>query len=221
MTGKSGRLPSLLLTGLALILASPLLAPQLLAFPHVAQVGSDRVYSEQAIDRAELERVVDRANALATASPLARSEEGRPVFLTDGGWRWRWLSLSASGAFALTRPLSKAVILNRSDVAKDRIYNGAALAGERTLSGVIAHEKCHGMIRGRYGLMRASTFAQELVEGYCDHVAGESTLTDEEVAALERDNVDHPALPYFYGRRKVDERLRANGGSVEALFQDW
>ncbi|MCL4674124.1 MAG: hypothetical protein KJZ64_14590 [Sphingomonadaceae bacterium] len=221
MTGKSGRLPSLLLTGLALILASPLLAPQLLAFPHVAQVGSDRVYSEQAIDRAELERVVDRANALAAASPLARADEGRPVFLTDGGWRWRWLSVSASGAFALTRPLSKAVILNRSDVAKDRIYNGSVLAGERTLSGVIAHEKCHGMIRGRYGIVRASTFAQELVEGYCDHIAQESTLSAAQVATFARDYPDHPALPYYHGRRKVEAALHANGGSVEALFEGW
>lgn len=95
------------------------------------------------------------------------------------------------------------------------------MAGQRTLSGVIAHEKCHGMIRARYGIVRAATFPQQLVEGYCDYVAGESTLNAAQVARIERDDPGHPALPYYHGRRKVAAKLHANGGSVEALFADW
>lgn len=84
---SSVRRAPMVLTGLALLLACPVLAPQLLAFPHVSQIGSDRVYSERAIDRSDLGRVLERANALTAASPLARADEGRPIFLTDGGWR--------------------------------------------------------------------------------------------------------------------------------------
>jgi hypothetical protein len=56
------------------------------------------------------------------------------------------------------------------------------------------------------------------VEGYCDHIAQESALTEAEVARIESRGEDHPALLYFHGRERVETELGANGGSVDALF---
>lgn len=201
------------------MLAGPLLAPQLLAFPHYGESNGDRIWSVEPIDPAALEAVTKRANALIAKSPIATGDEGRDIFLTDGGWRWAWLSAPSSyGAFALSRPLGEPIVLNRSDLASDLVTNGAARGGERSISAIIAHETAHGMIRSRYGFVKAALAPQWLVEGYADHVAQESSLSDAEYQDMKESGDSHPAMPYYEGRKRVAATLDANGGDVDALF---
>lgn len=208
-----------LLTLAALVFVSPLFAPQLLAFPHKARAGDSMVWSESPIPAPALERVMARSEALTAASPLARASEPRRIFITEGGWRWSWLSASAAGSFALTRPFTDPVIIvNNADFPADRATNGRRAGGVRRLSSVIAHETTHGMIRRHFGRLTLVDKPQWLVEGYCDYIAQESALSAAQVADLEGSGTDHPALPYFHGRRKVAAILAANGGDVDALF---
>lgn len=203
-----------------LLLGSVVVAPQLLAFPHVADVAGTRVYAEAPIDRAAVVRVLARADARLTTSPLYREPVGRRVFLTAGGWRWRVVALTSGGALGFTRPwsdmVSDAVILNRSDVAQDRI---ATPFGARSLSGVIAHERTHIMVRRRLGLVAGIALPTWISEGYADNVAGESTLSAAQVAQLRAEGSDHPAIFYFDARRRVETVLAGNGGDVEALLR--
>lgn len=200
------------------MLVSPLFAPKLLAFPHKANTGDLTVYSETPIDRAALNRVARKSAALVSASPLAERSEPRRVFLTDGGWRWTWLAFRFRNSFAVSRPLLEPLIFNRSDVARDRLYNGTPDGAVRSLSGTIAHETCHGMIRHRFGITADGTKPRWLREGYCDYVASESTLSDEDAKRLKVSNPDHPALVYYDGRKRVAAQLKRNGGNVDALF---
>lgn len=206
-----------LVTALAIL---PFVAPEALAFPYREDFGADRVWSVRPIERARMQAILDDARHLTAASPIAAPEEGRRIFLTDGGWRWAILALQARGGFGLTRAIREDVILNRSDLATGKIYNGARMGGTRSLAGVIAHEKCHGMERRHFGLIKSVLAPQWLLEGYCDHVAQESSLTDADVAALTARGESHPALPYYQGRRRVAEILAGNGGNVDALFAD-
>ena len=202
----------------ALFVASALYAPQLLAFPYKAETAIGPVWSERPLDQQALDAVASRTRGLLADSPIADADESRPIFLTDGGWRWLWLANTARGGFALTRPLSRAVVVNASDADSDTMRNGAAVAGERSLSGVLAHEFTHGVLRRRYGVIAMALQPQWKVEGYADHVAQESSLSAEAVAQLEADGANHPALPYYHGRMQVAERLADNGGSVDDLF---
>jgi len=201
-----------------MVLGSPLLAPQLLAFPYKVETRLGTVWSDQALDRAMLEKAVARAADRLAASPLAEPDERRWIFVTDGGWRWLYVANVASDAFAITRPFSPAVTINRTDPASGTVRNGFEVGGQRTLAGVLAHEITHGMIRRRYGILAERGLPPWKVEGYCDHVAGESSLDDDEAAALVASGGYHPALVYLEGRRRVEAILRANGGSVDALF---
>lgn len=197
--------------GLA-VAALPIVVPQALAFPYRATSQGSEFWSERPIDQAQLDAIVRRSAALVAASPIARRAEPRRVFLTDGGWRWNWLAVSARGSFGLTRPLVEAVIINRSDLARDTVRGG-----RRTLSGVLAHETCHGMSRRHFGL--AVTFKPAwLTEGYCDYVAQESNLSDAGAAEARRTDPTRRALIYYDGRRRVAAILAANGGDVDALF---
>ena len=198
-----------------LILASPVMAPQLLAFPYAVETEIGTVHSERALDPAMVQESVETVKARMATTPLASPDENRPIFITDGGWRWHWLALRSSQSLAITRPLNTAVVVNKTDPERGTIVS---LGGERTLGSVLAHEFTHGLIRRNFGILPSVTYPQWKVEGYCDYVAGESTLSDEQAAALERAGTDSPALPYYHGRRRVADILAANGGSVDQLF---
>jgi hypothetical protein len=202
----------------ALVVASPFLAPEVLAFPYKEDFGTDKVWSVAPIPRDIMASILSDANARAARSPLAGRTEGRRIFLTDGGWRWSILALSNRGAFAFTRPLREDLIFNRSSIVADTVENGRQIGGWRTLAGVIAHEKCHGMERRRFGFWVDLTKPVWLREGYCDYVAQESSLNEAEVELLRKTNPRHPALPYYEGRKRVTKILDSNGGDVEALF---
>lgn len=207
------------IAAVGLVMASVVLAPQLLAFPYRAEMGATRVYAEAPIDAAAVRRVLARADARLAASPLYRSPVGTRVFLTDGGWRWHLLALTSGNALGFTRPwsdmVSDAVVINSSDVARDRISTAYR---ERSLSGVIAHERTHIMVRRHVGLVRGLMLPGWISEGYADHVAGESTLSAAQAAALvARGEQDRP-LFYYQARQRVEAVLAANGGDVDALL---
>lgn len=197
------------------LIVAPAFYPPLLAFPHVAQSNGDTVYSAAPIDQAALDRVTARANKLVATSPLAASAEPRKIFLTDGGWRWMWLAANQSSSLAITRPLSEAIVINRSDPGADRMKSAF---GVRTLSSVIAHEKCHGLERRAFGLSSDFSKPNWLREGYCDHVAQESTLTEAQARQLRQAGQKPRALAYWQGRKKVEAALAANHNNVAALF---
>ncbi|WP_339873067.1 hypothetical protein [uncultured Brevundimonas sp.] len=201
---------------IAAIFISSLFNPQLLLFPYVRMIGQTTVYSDVPIPDAAA-AVIDSADALVSRSALF--EPGvltHPVFLTDGGWRWHVLSFQTLKAFAQTRPLSRAIVVNRSNLARDKVWAGPA--GERDLSAVIAHERTHALIRAKFGILADRSYPRWVVEGYCDHVAGSSTLSDEAAATLVAEDRRTPALFYYQSRKRVEAVLQENGGSVEQMF---
>lgn len=212
------RLLGIAFTAVAAMLGVSVFEPQLLAFPYRTQVGEIVIYSVEA-PGPELAGIVTAAQARIAKSGIAAPLGRRSIFLTDGGWRWRLLSLPSShGAFAITRPLSSAIVLNMSSIRSDAVRNGAGVGGDRTLSGTIAHESTHLLIYRRYGVLAAIGFPRWAVEGYCDHVAGESSLSADEAAALRRAGAAPPALVYYDARVRVDKAL-SGGTTVDALMR--
>ncbi len=140
------------------------------------------------------------------------------MFTTTGGWRWHWLAVSSPGSFAITRPLGSAIIVNSTDPGTATVRNAGKSGIGRTLASIVAHETTQGRIRRRFGSYADRIYPTWLTEGYCDHAAGESTLSATDVSRLEAAGADQPALVYYHGRRRVAGILARNGGSVERLF---
>ncbi|MFS2108392.1 hypothetical protein ACCC88_01785 [Sphingomonas sp. Sphisp140] len=200
------------------VLGTIVYVPAVLAFPHRAQFGEITVYSVSPIGP-EMPAILDRAAKRNAASAIVAPLGPRAIYLTDGGWRWNLLSLPTShGAFAVTRPFSTNIVVNRASIAGDGVENSAAIGNRRTLSGTIAHETTHLLIQQRYGLA-ARAFATWKVEGYCDHVAQESSLSDAQAASLRAAGKSTPGLVYHEARRKVAAAL-ASGKSVDQLFKN-
>lgn len=193
-------------------------APAVLAFPYEAQVGRTRILSDRPIGP-RIGAVLARADRLLRASPLFDPAIERQIVLTDGGWRWRILSVGEGDAVALRRPFSNVLLFNRSDVYTDRVTNGAALGGTRTLSGTIAHETVHLLVARRFGEVDAVRLPVWKREGYADHIAQETSVNSGDEARIRATDPDAPVLRYYEGRRRVAAALRQNGGSVEALLE--
>jgi len=211
--GRAARIVQVALLFALALLATATAAPQLLAWPYSAEIGRTLVYSERPIP-AEMRRVLARSDALVARSPLAEPGLERRLFLTDGGWRWDLLALTSRGAFALRRPLRDAIVVNASDVAADRVENGAPVGGVRTLSGVIAHETTHLLVARRLGEWSAFLLPSWKSEGYADYVARESSLGDGDYARLRANGARREAMFYYEARRRVAAALRRNGGDV-------
>ena len=203
--------------GLTLAIAGILYTPAVLAFPHVERFGNTTVYSEAPIPDVMEERL-RRADTLIAASPLAAPGLRRTLVLTDGGWRWQVLAAGNWNAIALRRPFSSVLLFNRSDVAADRIRNGAPLGGERTLSGTIAHESVHLLTARRYGEIRLARMPQWKREGYADYVAQETSVGADDEARIRERWPDAPVLRYYDAYRRVKQLLDRDGQSVDELL---
>ena len=205
--------------GAVLVVAiAPRYFPALLAFPYHARAGALEIWSETPIGQPKLETIVSDATRRLATSPLYRVPESRKIFLTQGGWRWTWLALNQRDAFALSPPVTDSIIVNRSSIGDNAVWNGRAIGGKRSLASIIAHETCHEMERRHFGLASDWLKPTWLREGYCDYVAQESSLSDADYNQLVASRSSHPALPYYEGRRRVAAALAANGGNVDALF---
>ncbi len=194
--------------------------PEALAFPHHLEVGDTQLYSETPIPEGAARDVLARSDRLLKASPIAGPGYGRRIFLTNGGWRWLLLAPGSQRAIAITRPFVETIVFNRSDIASDSVMTAASVTGRRSLAGVVAHERTHGLIRAHFGPLADWRYPGWVTEGYCDVVAGGGTLSDAQAAALKARGETMPALFYYDARKRVEAALKRNGGSVDRLFAD-
>lgn len=206
--------------GAVIYIAASIFSPTLLFFPYQRSVGGTRVYSEEPISDA-ITPVISVSNAKLEKSEIF--EPGalrRPIFLTNGGLRWDILSIGAPHSFGLTRPAGENVVINRSNAALDKVWNGSgsSITGVRSLTAVVTHERTHVLIRAHFGAFVDRIYPAWAREGYCDYIAGSSTLSDTQATELRASGSTLPALFYYDSRKKVERILQENGGSVDKLF---
>lgn len=220
--GRLGRaiFPRASITGAAASLSAcaagaALYAPQALAFEHSRAVGDVIVYGVAPLPD-DLDAVLGTALSRLPASTLNADLPPVRVFLTEGGPRWHLLSFPAGGAFAVTRPGGRHVIVNRTEGGVVR--NGRAVGGTRSLNEVLTHEFVHLLIDRAFGVLGARTLDRRRVEGFADAVAGGSSLTDAEADAMLARGERHPALPYALARREA-EAVLAEDGDVRAWLR--
>jgi hypothetical protein len=188
--------------------ASPGLAP----WGWHGRIGRYDVYTIAPPDPA-LCAALARSDELLAASPIDDRTVRPTLYLTDGGWRWHLYTLG-SGAFGVTRTMLGDSFINRSDIAGNAVF---AHGYRRSLSGVVAHETTHLLVKHRIGLVAAMRQAAWVREGYADHVAQESTLESEEVARLRFEGSKDPAIFYHDARKRVEAAL-IRGSSVDELL---
>jgi hypothetical protein len=197
-----------------------LIFPQVL-FAHEISYENAAVYSREPLDQ-NIGAVLAKAEARLATSEINTPEVKPRIFLTGSFKLYSFLSLYIGGnSFGKGYPLlpTNNVFINKSDLAKDLVFRSASANNERSLSGVIAHETTHLLIRKRYGYWRNFTMPAWKKEGYAEYVAGGSTLAYETGVKMWRGNPkDGTGYQYFKYHMLVKYLLEHDKLSVDDLF---
>ena len=194
--------------------------PQVL-FAHELSYRTFTVYARQPLDK-EIYAVLDKAEARLAASEI-HDEAVRPrIVLTGGFHSYALWSLYVGGnSFGKSYPLlpTNNIFINKSEPARDAVLRRAAAHGERSLSGVIAHETTHLLIRRKFGYWRNLAMPAWKKEGYAEYVAGGSTLSyDDGVRMWKASPSDASGYRYFKYYMLVKYLIDHDRVSAEELF---
>lgn len=194
--------------------------PQVL-FAHEISYKSFTVYSREPLDQ-NIYAVLDKVESRLAASEINNQEVKPKIYLTNGFSLYALLSLylggNSFGKGYAALPTSN-VFINKSDLAKDLVFRNAVSNNQRSLSGVIAHETTHLLIRKRFGYWRNLTMPAWKKEGYAEYVAGGSTLSHETGVKLWKENPkDGTGYQYFKYYMMVKYLLERDKLSVDDLF---
>lgn len=194
--------------------------PQVL-FGHQVVSGKITVYSREPVDQ-NINTVLERAQLRLATSPINSAEVKPKIFLTNSFRFYSVISLYVGnnsfgkGYAALA---TNNVFINKSDTANDLVLRNTADHNQRSLSGVIAHEITHLLIRKRFGYWRNLTMPTWKKEGYAEYVAGSSTLDYETGARMWKTNPrDGTGYQYFKYFMLVKYLLEHDKLSVDDLF---
>ena len=126
------------------------------------------LYSRQPLPAAAVDRLA-AARALLDRSELAPPGRPERVFLCDSPWLYRVFAPLKSGSFAISMPATGNIFIADADIPPDLVTSSSKV--QRSLSGVLAHEVTHNLIRRRLGIWRPMILPDWVVEGYCDYVS--------------------------------------------------
>ena len=195
--------------------------PQVL-FAHVVSYRNFTIYSREPLDQ-KVYAILDKVESRFTASQINSQDIKPRVFLTNSFGLYSSLSLflgsNSFGKGFATLPTDN-VFINKSDLANDLVFRNAPSNRERSLSGVIAHEITHLLIRKRFGFWRNLTMPTWKKEGYAEYVAGGSTLSYETGVKLWKQNPkDGTGYQYFKYYMLVKYLIEHDKLTVNELFE--
>lgn len=180
-----------LLASLTLAYIGVLSFPQMLFACEVSH-NNFRVYSREPLDPT-IHAVLDRAEAKLSASGINDHRLQPRIFISDSHRLYALLGLYVGhDSFAKSYALlpTNNVFVNKADVTQDLVFRDAPSDRARSLSGVLAHEVTHLLVRERFGYLKNLAMPAWKREGYAEYVAG-GTLLDQETGM--RRWKEHPA----------------------------
>lgn len=193
-----------------------LIFPQFL-FAHEVSHRNFNVYSRQPLDE-NIVRVLDSAEARLIKSPIYNKDLPENILLADSFGFYKFLTLKSS-SLGSTIPVLGHSRINKSDISNDLVFRNTTEPNKRSLSGVIAHETMHNQLREYFGLAKYLKIPSWKDEGYCEYIAGETTLSFEEGTKLWKENPnDSSKYDYFKYHQMVKYLLDDEKISVEELF---
>lgn len=191
--------------------------PQVL-FAHSISERGITLYSVRPIPAGAAEQLA-KARNLIDRCELSVPGRRERIFLCGSPRLFRLFAPLSGGSFAVSMPLTDHIFVAAADLGADVAYSRARVYNSRSFSGLVAHEVCHGLVRRRVGLWRASRLSTWIAEGYCDYVAGGGSFPEEEGRRLLAAGVTHPApaFRYFLYRRDVARLLEEEGLTFDDL----
>lgn len=189
-------------------------------FSHSFEHMGIQVHSTQPIPETEMKPLLSQVRTRIRTSQIYQEQQTFRIFLCNNNALYTFLSPLSRYSFANTQP-SGNIFLANVDLVSDTVTPRNAKY-RRTFVGVASHEICHVMIRRAFGLWTAYSSPKWLNEGYCDHIARESTFPEEEGDDLlsQGKEAEISSFKYFVYRRMVEFCLTEQDRNIIELFSD-
>lgn len=220
-SNKAYRIVRYLLVSATIAYVLLLSFPQVL-FAHEISYRDLKVYSREPLDQ-NIYAVLDKVESRLATSEINNREIRPKIFITNSHGLYAFISMYVGSNYSfgecfLVLPTNN-IFINKSDVARDLVFRRTVANNERSLSGVIAHETTHLLIRKKFGYWRNLTMPAWKKEGYAEYVAGGPTLSYETGVRMWKENPkDGTGYQYFKYYMLVKHLLEHDKLSVEDLF---
>jgi len=190
-------------------------------FAHAFKHQGISVYSRQPIPQKEAEALLSQIRARIRASDICEEKKTFRIFLCNNKSLYTLFSPSCRDSFGNT-PITGNIILASVDLSSDTATAFRSDNNERSFVGVASHEICHVMMRRAFGLWSAYRAPTWLKEGYCEHISGESSFSEEKGDDLlsQGKEAEGNSFKYFVYRRMVDFCLTEQYHDIIELFSN-
>jgi len=189
-------------------------------FAHEVTFKNFTVYAREPLGGG-ISAVLEKVEARLATSPLYTPDVGPKIFLVNSTRLYASLSLylgsnsfgKGFGALPTTN-----VFINACDLDKDLVFRDAPAYNSRSLSGVIAHEVTHLLVRNRFGYFRNLTLPVWKKEGYAEYAGGSTLPLDTGVRMWKARPNDDTGYQYFKYYMIVRYLLEHEKVSVDDLL---
>lgn len=196
------------------------LFPQIV-FGNTVEYKSFTVYSHTIADK-KIFVVLDSAESLISASEFRRIKPVKyNLYLCSSFFEYFLFAPTQSHAFACNNFLTGNIIISKSNISQNQVVRNDVENNLRTLSGTIAHEITHSILKKHVGFLQYIRLDTWKKEGYSDFIATESSLNFRNGLNLLCDSQysPEPSFKYFKHRLYIEYLIKDKKIPFESILK--
>ncbi len=172
-------------------------------------------------------QVIDKSESLIKKSEIYQPKHKQKIFICNNDFLFTLFAKFSRKAFAINNPMTNDIFIADADFSKNKSRSKSKNFNIRTLSGVIAHETCHSLLRNKLklGLIKYRFSSIWKIEGYCDFIAKETSHNFQKGINLlceQKKNKESKSFEYFKYKLYIDYLIKDKKIKInEILKQDY
>ena len=166
-------------------------------------------YHSNDINITELKLVLDKSEKLLKGTELFKIGINQDIFICSSYNEFTFFAPISRKAYGINNPISQNIFLTKSSISGNYILRNGDENNKYSLSGVIAHETVHSLLRNELGLLKYKLLPSWKNEGYCDFIANESSFDEKKgLTDICNDEVNSESASFKYFKfRKITQYL--------------
>ena len=166
-------------------------------------------YHSNDININELKLVLDKSEKLLKGTELFKIGITQDIFICSSYNEFTFFAPISRKAYGINNPISQNIFLTKSSISGNYILRNGDENNKYSLSGVIAHETVHSLLRNELGLLKYKLLPLWKNEGYCDFIANESSFDEKKgLTDICNDEVNSESASFKYFKfRKITQYL--------------
>jgi len=166
-------------------------------------------YHSNDMNISELKLVLDKSEKLLKGTELFKIGITQDIFICSSYNEFTFFAPISRKAYGINNPISQNIFLTKSSISGNYILRNGDENNKYSLSGVIAHETVHSLLRNELGLLKYKLLPSWKNEGYCDFIANESSFDEKKgLTDICNDEVNSESASFKYFKfRKITQYL--------------